>query len=164
MLCLSNSGIHPISILTKYLANLSANTFWVRTLVDPETFRAHLPAPMVYLSIWAPIIPDGVKTLSGVCPSVYPSTPMITNYLAPVLHEGSLTRQSEDGHSSLVGSVESLSCDRRSYSCLPALHDRFLGSHLWVFPLRLHPLPTRPFWIHPMQLLGIVTTLIPYPS
>ena len=51
---LSNPGIHAIhaiAILTKYLANLSANTFRVRTLVDPENFLPHLLAAIVNLSV-----------------------------------------------------------------------------------------------------------------
>ena len=51
-------------------------------------------------------MPDGVETTSGVSSSVYPLTTMVTNYLALVLVEGSLTLWTEDRHSSLVGSVE----------------------------------------------------------
>jgi len=78
---------------------------------------------MAKLSVWASVFPDGVETTSGVTSSVYPLTTMVTNYLAPVLIEGSLTRWTEDGHSSLVGLIENLKCDRMLYSCLPALHD-----------------------------------------
>jgi len=46
---------------------------------------------MVNLSVWASIIPEGVETTSGVSSSVYPLTTMVTNYLALVLVEGSLT-------------------------------------------------------------------------
>ena len=46
---------------------------------------------MVNLSVSALVIPDGVETTSGVSSSVYPLTAMIMNYLAPVLHRGSLT-------------------------------------------------------------------------
>jgi len=70
-----------------------------------------------------------------------------------VLYKGSLTRQTEDGHSSLVGSVVNSTCDCMSYSCVLALHDLSFGSHLWVFSLRLYLLPTCPFWSHPLQLL-----------
>jgi len=66
---------------------------------------------MVNLSVCASVIPDGVETTSGVSSSVYPLTTMVTNYLAPVLIEGSLTRWTEDGHSSLVGSVENSTRD-----------------------------------------------------
>ena len=58
------------------------------------------------LSDCASVIPDGVETTSGVCSSVYPLTTMVTNYLAPVLPVGSLTRATEDGHSSLAGAVK----------------------------------------------------------
>jgi len=60
---------------------------------------------MANLSVCACIIPDGVETTSGVSSSVGPLTMMITNYLAPVLTEGSLTCCREDGPSALVGSV-----------------------------------------------------------
>jgi len=85
---------------------------------------------MVNLSVCASIIPEGVETTSGVRSSVYPLTTVVTNYLALVLVEGSLTRWTEDGHSSLVGSVENSVCNCISYSCLPALHDLSLGSYL----------------------------------
>jgi len=45
---------------------------------------------MANLSVCASIIPDGVETTSGVSPSVYPLTTMVTNYLAPVLVKGSV--------------------------------------------------------------------------
>jgi len=85
---------------------------------------------MANLSVWASIIPDGVETTSGVSSSVYPLTTMVTNYLALVLVEGSLTRWTEDGHSSLVGSVKNSVCNCISYSSLPALHDLSSGSYL----------------------------------
>jgi len=44
--------------------------------------------------------------------------------------------------------------------CLLALHDLSSGSHLWDISLGLHPLPTRPFWIHPIQLFGIVISFV----
>ena len=44
--------------------------------------------------------------------------------------------------------------------CLLALPDLSSGSQLWDFSLGLHPLPTRPFWIHPIQLLGIVISFV----
>jgi len=108
---LSNCSIHAISILTRYCASLSENTFLVRTLVDPENFLPHLLAPIVNFSVCALIIPDSVETMSGVGSSVYLLTAMIKNYLAPVIYKGSLTRQTDDGHSSLVGSVEISTCD-----------------------------------------------------
>jgi len=83
---------------------------------------------MANLSVCAFIIPDRVETTSGVSSSVYPLTTMVTNYLALVLVEGSLTRWTEDGHSSLVGSVENSVCNCISYSGLPALHDLSSGS------------------------------------
>jgi len=89
-------------------------------------------------------------------------TTMVTSYLAPVLIEGSLTRWTEDGDSSLVGSVENSTCDCMSYSGLPALHDLSSGSYLWSSSLGLHLLPTCPLWMHPIHLLGIVTSFILY--
>ena len=85
---------------------------------------------MVNLSDCASVIPDSVETTSGVSLSVYPLTIMVTNYLALVLTERCLTRWTEDGHSSMVGSVENSVCDWISYSCLPALHDLSSGSYL----------------------------------
>jgi len=66
---------------------------------------------MVNLSVCAPVLPDRVETMSGVSSSIYPLTAKITNYLALMLYKGSLTRQTEDGHSSLGGSVKNLSFD-----------------------------------------------------
>ena len=117
---------------------------------------------MVNLSACASVIPGGVETTSGVHSAIYPLTTMVTNYLAPVLTAGSLTRRTEDGHSSLVGSVENSTRDCMSYSGLPALHDLSSGSYLWASSLRLHLLPTCPLWIHPIHLLGIVTVFILY--
>jgi len=117
---------------------------------------------MVNLSVCSSVIPDGVETTSGVSSSVYLLTTMVTNYLAPMLTEGSLTRWTKDGHSSLVGSVENLTRDCMSYSGLPALHDLSSGSYLWASFLGLHLLPTCPLWIHPIHLLGIVTSFILY--
>jgi len=85
---------------------------------------------MVNLSVCAFIIPDGVETTSGVRLSVYPLTTMVTNYLAHVLMEGSLTRWTEEGQSPLVGSVENPLCDCISYSVVQALHDLSSGSYL----------------------------------
>jgi len=119
---------------------------------------------MVNLLAWPPIIPDGVEITSGVSSSVCTLTAMVTNYLAVVLYEGSPTCQRENGHSSLVGSMENSTCVRRLHSCLAAIHDLSLGSDLWVFSLGLHPLPTRPFWSHLLQLLCIVTSFMPYTS
>jgi len=75
---------------------------------------------MVNLSVCASVIPNGVETKSGVCSSVYPLTTMATNYLAPVLPKGSLTRWTEDGDSALVGSVKNSTRDCMSYSGLQA--------------------------------------------
>jgi len=85
---------------------------------------------MANLSVCAFIIPDGVESTSGVSSSVYPLTAMVTNYLALVLVEGSLTRWTEDGHSSLVGCVENSVCDCIWYSGHAALHDLSSGSYL----------------------------------
>jgi len=117
---------------------------------------------MANLSVCAFIIPDGVETRSGVSSSVYPLMTMVTNYLALVLAEGGLTRLTEDGQSSLVGSVANSTRDCMMYSGLPVLYDLSSGSHLSVFSLRLHLLPTCPLWMHPIHLLGIVTSFIPY--
>jgi len=117
---------------------------------------------MINLSVWASVIPDGVETTSGVSSSIYPLTKMVTNYLAPVLTEGSLTRWTEEGHSSLVGSIENSTPDCMLYSGLPALHDLSSGSYLQVFSLGLYLLPTCPLWMHPIHLLGIVTSFILY--
>jgi len=117
-------------ILTHDRANLSANTVQVQTLVDPESFLPHLLAPMVNLSVCAPVIPDGVETMSGVSSSIYSLAAMIKNYLALVLYKGSLTGLTGDGHSSLGGSVENLSCDGKTYSCLAPLYHLSSGSHL----------------------------------
>jgi len=62
--------------------------------------------------------------------SVYPLTTMATSYLALVLVEGSLTRWTEDGQSSLVGSVENSICNCILYSGRPALQDLSSGSYL----------------------------------
>ena len=85
---------------------------------------------MANLWVCACIIPDGVETTSGVSSSVYPLTTMITNYLALVLVEGSLTRWTEDGQSSLLGSVENSACNCISDSDLQAFHDLSSGSYL----------------------------------
>jgi len=61
---------------------------------------------MANLSVCASVLTDGVETTSGVSSSVYPLTMMFTNYLAPLVAQGSLTRRTEDGQSFLVGSVE----------------------------------------------------------
>jgi len=78
---------------------------------------------MVNLSVCASIILDVVETTSSVSSSVYPLTTMPTKYLALVLVEGSLTRWTQDGQSSLVGSVENSTCNCMLHSGLPALHD-----------------------------------------
>jgi len=85
---------------------------------------------MVNLSVCASVIPDGVETTSGVSLSVYPLTTMVTNYLALVVIEGGLTRWTEDGQSSLVGSVENSTNNSMLYSGLPALHDLSSASYL----------------------------------
>ena len=92
----------------------------------------------------------------------YPLTTMAMDYLALVLGEGRLTRWTEDGQSSLVGSVENSTCNCRLYSGLPALHDLSSGTYLLVFSLGVYLLPTCPLWMHPIHLLGIVTAFILY--
>jgi len=99
---------------------------------------------MANLSVGASVIRDGVETMSGVSSSVYPSTMMITNYVAPVLTHGSLTRWTEDGQCSLVCSVENSTWTDMSYSALPALHDLSAGSYTCVFSLGFHLLPPSP--------------------
>jgi len=47
-----------------------------------------------------------------------------------------------------------------SYSGLPALDDLSSGSYQWASSLGLHLLPTCPLWMHPIHLLGIVTSFI----
>jgi len=121
-------------------------------------------ARMANLSVCTVVIPDGVETKSGVSSSVYQLTTIITNYLAPGLTEGSLTRWKEDGQSSLVGSVKNLTPTLMFYSGLPALHDLSSGSFLWVFSLGLLLLPTCPLWMHPIHVLGKVTTFMLYTS
>ena len=102
----------------------------MRTLVDPENSSQHLLLRWPTYRFALIIIPDGVETKSGVSSSVYPLTALVMNYLALVLVEGGLTLWTEDGHSSLVGSVENSVCDCISYSRLPALHDLSSGSSL----------------------------------
>jgi len=82
------------------------------------------------LSVCGSVIPDRVEITSGVSSSVYPLTTMVTNFLALLLVEGSPTRWTGDGLSSLVGSVENLTCNCISFSSLPALHDLSAGSYV----------------------------------
>jgi len=121
-------------------------------------------APMANLSVRAFIIPDGVETTSGVSSCVYPLPRMVTNYLALVLVEVIVTRWTEDGQSSLVGSVENATCNCMFYSGLPALYDLSPGSYLYPFSFGLPLLPTCPQWMHLIHLLGIVTSFILYMS
>jgi len=157
---LSNRGIHATSILTKYLARNNVNFTLVPTLVDSEKLTSISFVPMANLSVSAAVIPDGVETRSGVSSSVNRLTTMVTNYLAPILSQGSLTPWTEVGQSSLVGSVENLASNRIPYSVLPALQDLFSGSYLSAFSLRLHLVPTCPLWMHPIHLLAIVSYLL----
>jgi len=136
----------------------------VRTLIDPENALPHLPAPKANLLVCASIILDGGETTSGVSTFIYPLTAWVTNYLASGVSGCSLTRWTEDGHSSLVGFVKNLACSRMSYSNLPALHDLSSGSSLWAFSLRLHLLPTCTLWMPPIHLMAIVTSFIPHTS
>jgi len=66
---------------------------------------------MANLSVYASVIPDGMETTSGVSLSVYLLMTMVTNYLALLLIEGSLTRWNYDGHSSWVGSIANSTSD-----------------------------------------------------
>jgi len=92
-------------------------------------------APMANLSVCASVIPDRVLATLGVSSSVYLLTTRVTNYVAPVFSEGSLTRWTEDGQSSLVGSVENSTCNCMLYSGLPASHNLSSGWCLWGFSL-----------------------------
>jgi len=85
---------------------------------------------MANLSDCASVIPNGVETSSGVSSSAHPLTTVVRNYLALVFVEGSLTRQTEDGQSSLLGSVENSTCNCMLYSGLQALYELSLGSYL----------------------------------
>ena len=136
----------------------------MRTPIEPEKSIPHLLTTMVNLSVCVYFIPDSVEAMSGVSTSVYPLTAVVMNYLAPMLLGGSLTCVTEDGQSSFVGSVETLASNSMSYFCLLRLHDLSTGSHLWVFSLGLHLLPTCLLWIHAIHLLRIVTSFIPCAS
>jgi len=85
---------------------------------------------MANLSVCASVIPHGVETTSGVSSSAYPLTTRVANYVALLFVEGSLTRQTEDGQSSLGGSVEHSTCYWMLNSGLPALHDFASESYL----------------------------------
>jgi len=85
---------------------------------------------MANLWVCAFIIPDGVETTSGVSSAIYPLTMMVTNCLALVRVEGSLTRWTEDGQSSFIGCVENATCNCMLYSGHPALHDWYSESYL----------------------------------
>jgi len=115
---------------------------------------------MANLSVCVCTIADGVETTLGASSSVYRLTTMVQNYLALVLTEGSLTRWTEDGQSSLVGSVENSTCNCMLNSGLLALYDLSSGSYPLAFSLGLHLLPTCPLWMHPIHLPGIVTSFI----
>ena len=106
---------------------------------------------MAKVAVCASLILDGVETTSGVRLAVYPLTTMITNYVASMPTNGSLSRWSEDGQSALIGSVENSSCNRMPYSGLPALHYLSSGWYLCVLSLGLHPLPACPLWMHPIH-------------
>jgi len=85
---------------------------------------------MVNLSVSVSVIPDGVETTSGVSSSICLLRTMVTNYLALVLTEGSLTRGTKDRQSSLVGSVENATWNCMLYSRLPALYNLSAESYL----------------------------------
>jgi len=85
---------------------------------------------MANSSVCASVIPDSVETTSGVSSCVYLLTTMVMNYPAPVCTKASLTRWTEDGQCSLVGSVENSACNRISYSGLAPLHDLSSGWYL----------------------------------
>ena len=102
----------------------------MKTPVDPENSLPHIFTPMVTLSVWTSLIPDGVERMSGVSSPVYPLSVMVTNYLAPLILRGSLTRWTADCQCSFVGSIENLASDGMSYSLSPAVHDLSPGSPL----------------------------------
>ena len=85
---------------------------------------------MANLSVCAFVITDGVETTSSVSASVYPLATFATNYLALVLVKSSLSHRTEDGLSSLAGSVENVTGNCISYSGLSALHDLFSGLYI----------------------------------
>ena len=85
---------------------------------------------MANLWVRASVIPEGVVTKSDVSSSAYLLRTMVRNYLALMFIEGSLTRRTEDGQSSVVGSVENSTCNSMLYSRLPALYDFSSGSYL----------------------------------
>jgi len=127
---------YTCNLSTKYLARNSGNFSSVRTVVDPQNSLPPYFATTANLSACASVIPDGVATKSGVSSSVYPLTTMVMNYLAIVVTEGSITRWTEDGQSSLVCSVKNSTCDRISYSglqhymtCHRDRTNRFFPSH-----------------------------------
>jgi len=109
---------------------------------------------MAKISVCASVIPEGVETPSGVTPSVYWWTALVTNYLAPVVSGGSLTHYTEDGPSSLVASIENLASDCMLYSGLLALHDLSSGSHRRLFFPRASSFPNLAFVHAPDPLKG----------
>ena len=119
---------------------------------------------MVNLSVYAAFSPDRVESTSGVCSSVHALTAVFINYLAQVFLRGILTRWTQDGLSSFVGSVENSAYDWMSSSHSPALHDLSSGSHRYAISIRLHLLQTCPLWIQTIHLLDIVASFIPYVS
>jgi len=119
---------------------------------------------MANFAVCASVIPEGVETTSGVSSCAYPLTTMFTSYLALVFVVSSLSRRTEEGQSSLVGSVENSTGNHMLYSGLPALYDLSSGSYQWASSHRLHLLPTCPLWMYPIHLVGIVTCFILYSS
>jgi len=119
---------------------------------------------MAKVAVCASIITDGMETTSGVSSSVYPLTTMITNYHAPVLTEGSLTRWTEDGQSSglVLSRIRNAPASRilvlRHYTTCP--EDRTYG----FFFLGPRLLPTCHSSMHPIHLVGIVTSFLLYIS
>jgi len=86
---------------------------------------------MANLSVCASVIPEGVETTRlGVISSAYLLTTVVMSYLALMFVERSLTRRTEDGQSSLVGSIENSTSKWMVYSGLPALYDLSSGSYL----------------------------------
>jgi len=106
----------------------------VGTLVDPENSLPHLFALMANFSVCASVIPDGVETTSGVSSSVYPLTTMVTNYLTPVLTEGSLTRWTEDGQANLLWLVPSRILHATAYRILVFRNYTSCSQIIWFRP------------------------------
>ena len=79
---------------------------------------------------------------------------IFTSYRDHVTSTMLLTLQTEDGQSSLIGSVENSIRNCIWYSRSPALHDLSWGSSLSLFSSRLHLIPICLLWIPPIHFTG----------